>query len=149
MFFKTGLFLVAVTTSVHKINVINLLTSNIKLLKKNHTTEIFINTLKPSGHYMYRTVVTICTAQWSLYVLHSGHYMYCTVVTICTAQWSLYVLHSGHYMYRTVVTICTAQWSLYVPPNLTPKNATFCPHSCICVFCVDLRTNSDYFPIQH
>ena len=50
--------------------------------------------LKLSGHYMYRTVVTVCTAQWSLYVPHSGHYMYRTVVTICTAQWSLYVLHS-------------------------------------------------------
>jgi len=23
------------------------------------------------------------------------------------------------------------------------------PGKCICVFCVDLRTNSDYFPIQH
>ena len=30
-------------------------------------------TLQPSGHYMYRTVVTICTAQWSLYVPHSGY----------------------------------------------------------------------------
>ena len=68
-----------------------------------------------SAHYMYRTVVTICTAQWSLYVQPSAHYMYHTVVTICTAQWSLYVPHSGHCMYRTVVTICTAQWSLYVP----------------------------------
>ena len=29
------------------------------------------------------------------------------MVTICTAQWSLYVPPSGHYMYRTVVTICT------------------------------------------
>jgi len=29
------------------------------------------------------------------------------VVTICTAQWSLYVPHTGHYMYRTVVTIRT------------------------------------------
>ena len=56
---------------------------------------------------MYRTLVTIYTAQWSLYVPHSGHYMYRTVVTICTAQWSLYVPHSGHYMYRTAVTICT------------------------------------------
>ena len=64
---------------------------------------------------MYRTVVTICTAQWSLYVPHSGQYIYCTVVIIGTAKWSLYVPHSGHYMYRTVVTICTAQWSLYVP----------------------------------
>jgi len=52
-----------------------------------------VNCLKPSGHYMYRTVVTMCTAQWSLYVPHSGHYMY--------RQWSLYVPHSGHYMYRT------------------------------------------------
>ena len=67
-----------------------------------------------SGQYMYRTVVTMCTAQWSLYVQHSGQYMYRTVVIICTAQRSLYVPHSGQYMYRTVVNICTAQWSLYV-----------------------------------
>ena len=85
--------------------------------------------IPPSGHYMYRTVVTTCTAQWSLctahwsvyvrpsgHLPHSGHYMYRPVVTICTAQWSLYVPHSGHYIYRTVVTICTAQRSLYVPP---------------------------------
>jgi hypothetical protein len=60
----------------------------------------------------------------------SGHYMYRTVVTICTAQWSLYVPHSGHYMYH--------QFNIhkfYVLPTL-------------CV-CVDLRTNSDSFPIQH
>ena len=47
---------------------------------------------------MYRTVATICTPQWSLYVLHSGHYMYRTVATICTPQWSLYVPPSGHYV---------------------------------------------------
>jgi len=64
---------------------------------------------------MCRTVVTIRTAQWSLYVPHgghyvplSGHYTYRKVVTVCTAQWSLYVPHSGHYMYHTVVTIRTA-----------------------------------------
>ena len=50
--------------------------------------------LQSSGHYMYRTLVAVCTAQWSLYVPHSGHCMYRTVVTICTAQWSLYVPHS-------------------------------------------------------
>jgi hypothetical protein len=40
-----------------------------------------------------------------------------------------------------VVTICTT--------SLTLNNSTFCPHSaqCIYVFCVDLRTNSDYFSI--
>jgi len=78
-----------------------------------------------SGHYMYRTVVTKCTA--------SGQYMYRAVVTICTA--------SGHYMYRPVVTICTA--------SLTLNNSPFCPTQCVYVFCVDLRTNSHYFPIQH
>ena len=75
--------------------------------KNELTLYLYINPLKPSGHYMYRTVVTVCTAQWSLYLPHSGHYMYRTVVTIRTAQWSLYVPHNGHYMYRTVVTICT------------------------------------------
>ena len=87
--------------------------------------------LHPSGHYMYRTLVTICTARWSLYVPHIGHYMYRTVVTICTAS-GHYMYRtvvtictaSGHYMHRTVVTICTAQWSLYVPPVVTIcKNA--------------------------
>jgi len=40
---------------------------------------------------------------------------------------------SGHYMYRQFNT------------------QQFCilPTQCIYVFCVDLRTNSDYFPIQH
>jgi len=117
-----------------------------------------------SGHYMYRTAVTIYIAQRSLYVPHSGHYMYRTAVTICTTQRSLYVPHSSHYMYRTAVNICTTQRSLYVPhsghymyrtavtlctTSLTFNNSTFCPHSCIYLFCVDLRTNSDYFPIQH
>ena len=94
-----------------------------------------------SGHCIYRTVVTVCTAQWSLYVPHSDHYMYRTVVTVRTAQLSLYLPQSGHCMYRTVVTIYTI--------SLTFSNPTFCPHSCIYVFCVDLRTNSDYFPVQH
>ena len=44
-------------------------------------------------------------------------------------------------LHSPVVTICTA--------SLTFNNSTFCPHSCIYMFCVDLRTNSDYFPVQH
>ena len=35
---------------------------------------------------------------------------------------------------------------ILVPLGLTLDNFTLCLHS---VFCVDLRTNSDYFPIQH
>ena len=49
-----------------------------------------------------------------------------------TAQWSLYVPHSGHYMYR--------QFNI--------QQFYILPTQCIYVFCVDLRTNSDYFPIQ-
>ena len=44
-------------------------------------------------------------------------------------------------LYSLVVTIYTARFNiqqLYVLPT-----------QCIYVFCVDLRTNSDYFPIQH
>ena len=112
--------------------------------------------VQPSGHYLYRTVVSICTAQWSLYVQPTGHYMYRTVVTICTAKWPLYVPHSSQYMYRTVVSISTAQWSLYVPHSghymyrqFNIQQFYVLPTQCIYVFCVDLRTNSDYFPIQH
>jgi hypothetical protein len=77
--------------------------------------------------------------QWSLYVP--------PVVTVCTA--------SGHCIYR--------QWSLYVPPVVTICTASghyiyrqfniqqfyVLPTQCVYVFCVDLRTNSEYFRIQH
>ena len=109
-----------------------------------------------SGHCMYRTLVTVCTAEWPLYVPHNGHYMYRTVVTVCTAEWSLYVQHSGHYMYRTVVTVCTAEWSLYVQHSghymyrqFNIQQFYFLPTQCIYVFSVVLTTNRDYFPIQH
>jgi hypothetical protein len=75
---------------------------------KLNNSEILFYTVSPSGHYVYRTAVTLCTAQWSLYVPHSGHYMYRTAFTICPAQWSLNEPHSGHYTYHTVVTIRTA-----------------------------------------
>ena len=55
------------------------------------------------------------------------------MVTICTAQWSLYVPHSGHYMYH--------QFNIH--------KCYVLPTQYICVFYLDLRTNSDYFPIQH
>jgi len=40
------------------------------------------------------------------------------------------------------------QWLLYVPPGFTLTNPTFCPHS-VLMFCMDLRTNSDYLPMKH
>jgi hypothetical protein len=82
--------------------------------------------------YKFNIILQHFNAQWSLYVP--------PVVTICTTschymyrQWSLYVPHSGHYMYR--------QFNI--------QQFYILPTQCICVFCVDLRTNSHYFPIQH
>ena len=37
---------------------------------------------------------------------------------------------------------------LYMYRQFNIHNSTFCPHS-VFVFCVDLRTNSEYFPVQH
>ena len=86
----------------------------------------FVNRVRPSGHYMHRTVITIRTAQGSLYVPHRGHYTYRTLVIIRTAQWSLYGPHSGHYMYCTVVTIYAT--------NLIFNNSAFCPHNVFVCF---------------
>jgi hypothetical protein len=57
----------------------------------------------------------------------------CLDIYAAKAQWSLYVPHSGHYMYH--------QFNI--------QQFYVLPTQCIYVFCVDLRTNSDYFPIQH
>ena len=43
--------------------------------------------------------------------------------------------------YSPVVTICTKSFNI--------QQFYVLPTQCIYVFCVDLRTNSDYFPIQH
>ena len=68
-----------------------------------------------------------------------------TRFTLC----SIGVAHLRRYLheystltiYSQVVTICTA--------SLTFNNSTFCPTHYIYVFCVYIRTNSHYFPIQH
>jgi len=43
--------------------------------------------------------------------------------------------------YSPVVTMCTARLNI--------QQFYVLPTQCIYVFCVDLRTNSNYFPIQH
>ena len=53
---------------------------------------------------------------------------------------------TGTGRWRTAVRVRTADWA---PPARILQILHSAPHSCICVSCVDLRTNSDYFPIQH
>ena len=66
-----------------------------------------MNRLQPSGHHMYRTVITMYTAHWSLYEPHSGHYMYRTVITIYTASLTFTTLRSAHTLYLSV--LCGSQ----------------------------------------
>ena len=99
-----------------------------------------INHLLSIGYYMYRTVVTICTAQWSLYVPHSGHYMYRTVVTIRTASLTI---NNSTFCPHSVLTCFvwiseqTAIISLY---NI---NRLVCITETECVYCA-VRTESLY-----
>jgi len=61
-------------------------------------------------------------------------YLYCHDYIVTTVFQKLNSLKpSGHYMYH--------QFSIHKSYVL--------PTQCIYVFCVDLRTNSDYFHIQH
>ena len=99
---------------------------------------------------MYRTVVTIYIAQWSLYVPYSGHYMYHTVVTICTT--SLTFNNSTfcpHNIFMCFVWIWeqTAIISLYNinwPVFITEKRCVYCAVriGCLSVIRVDFVSES-------
>ena len=53
----------------------------------------------------------------------------------CVLSWQIFILCT------LLAASCTS--------NLTSQKFHVQPTQCIYVFCVDLRTNSDYFPIQH
>ena len=87
---------------------------------------------------LYRTVVTICTAQWSLYVPYSGHYMCRTVVSICTT--SLTFSNSTfrpHSVFMCFVWI----WEQTVVISLYSINWLVCITETECVYCA-VRTGS-------
>ena len=76
--------------------------------------------------YGFRT--QLCLMTTSARVNHQCNYMQCNIT-----QYYNTLEPSGHYTYRSV-------WHSAIPRSAT---------QCVYVFCVDLRTNSDYFPIQH
>ena len=93
------------------------------------------------------------------------------MVNICTAQWSLYVqtvwhstiLRSAHTLYlcilcgsqnKPIISLYSTDWLVLITETecvYWAVRSTFyvLPTHCIYVFCVDLRTNSDYFTVQH
>jgi hypothetical protein len=58
------------------------------------------------------------------------------------------ILVSNHVPADAIIPF-QATWSLYVPPGLTFKKLCILSTRYLRVFCMDLRTVSDYFPIQH
>ena len=73
-------------------------------------------------------------------------YVFCVDLKTNSHYFPIQHLLTGFYnrdltLYSPVVTIYTT--------SLTFNKFYVLPTHCIYVFCVDLRTNSDYFPIQH
>jgi len=97
--------------------------------------------------------------------LHLEFNPVCTVVTTSTASLTFAIFHSAYTMYLCVLCgsenkqrlfHCTAltDWLVFITETECVYCAVrstfyFLPTQCIYVFCVDLRTNSDYFTVQH
>jgi len=122
------------------------------------------NPLKPSGHYMYRPVVTICTTSLtftdSTFCPHSV--FLCFVwISEQTAIISLYNINWLVFVTETECVYCAVRTKFLCINNPLKPNGHYIYHQfniqqfhllpthCIYVFCVDLRTNSHYFPTQH
>ena len=91
-------------------------------------------------------------SQWLLYVppgltLSNSQFCprsVCVCVFCADLRTAIISLYSINWMVCITETECLLRGTDWV----FIYNSTFCPHS-VFVFCVDLRTNSDYFPIQH
>ena len=73
---------------------------------------------------------TVSSSLCSPIVIHTERY-HLPVLCACLCLITLSKMHIALFVWKH--TICT--------DSLTFNNSTFCPHSCIYVFCVDLRTN--------
>ena len=65
---------------------------------------------------------------------------------------SVRAVRSHHVKEQDVQKLCqpTLQPSShYMYQQINIQQFFVLPTQCVCVFCVDLRTNSDYFPIQY
>jgi len=83
----------------------------------------------------------VCLLRGTFYILRSAH----TTVFMCfvwiweqTAIISVYSIDWLVFTTETECVYCAVRSTFYVLPT-----------QCMCVFCVDLRTNSDYFTVQH
>ena len=100
------------------------------------------NTLQPSGHYMYH--------QFNIqlfYVLHTQYiYVFCVDLRTNRDYFSIQNL-TGCFLYQRFNPLQPSGHYMYHQFNI--QQFYVLPTQCIYVFCVDLRTNSDYFSIHH
>ena len=82
----------------------------------------------------------VCLLRGTLYILRSAHTIYLCFVWIWeqTAIISLYSINWLVFITETECVYCAVRSTFHVLPT-----------QYIYVFCVDLRTNSDYFTVQH
>ena len=110
---------------------------------RRYCVSLLLSSVPHSGHYVYRTVVTMCTTRLNIPQFH-------VLPTQC-----IYVFFYGPENKKRLFH-CTALtgWLVFI----TEMECVYCavrstsyvlPAQCIYVFCVDLRTNSDYFTVQH
>ena len=97
--------------------------------------------VQPSGHYMYLPVVTISTTNITFNnSTFCPHTVFMCFVWIWeqTAIISLYSIDWLVFITEMVCVYCAVRSTFYVLPT-----------QCVYVFCVDLRTNSDYFTVRY
>jgi hypothetical protein len=94
--------------------------------------KVDFNCLQPSDHYMYHQFNI-----QQLYVLPTVYLCVLygpenkPIISLYSINWLVFIT-------ETECVYCAVRSTRYVLPT-----------QCICVFCVDLRTNSDYFTLQH
>jgi hypothetical protein len=108
-------------------------------------TFMWINRLQPSGHYVYSPVVTICTAQWSLYALHSGHYMYRRVLhsqILRSAHTAVFMCFVWIWERTAIIFLYNINWLVFI----TETECVYCAVRTGCLYTI--QVNNKYAPIN-
>jgi len=96
---------------------------------------------KSSGYYMYHqfNIKQFYVLPKQCIYVFVWIWEQTAIMPLCSINWLVCITDIT--LQTSVVTICTTRFNMQQFYVLPPQ--------CIYVFCVDPRTNSDYFPLQH